>query len=358
MAPKRVLRSASKVRHGGNPKGNHAVIVNGSPSGTMKLDEFRNHSQMGLQSTYSAKKRKLERKETDSKNLASENVSLDRPAGLHSTNALLKTSQGHRLATCSQEMVRCSAPTTSTGRLLEQACAHLTQADPRLQPLIEKHHCYLFSSEGLAEEVDPFQSLCSGIMAQQVSGAAAKSIKGKFIDLFRDTPENVMGRVSPVLSSQKTQSFFPTPVQVAPCEVSFLRKAGLSVRKAEYIKGLAQDFVDGKLTTAMLLKANDKEIIEKLTAVRGLGLWSVQMFACFALKRTDIFSTGMGKIMASRKRYQANRSFSPGDLGVQRGMAAFMGKDVQKLKTNRGGKWRYMSESDMLRESAKFAPYR
>lgn len=121
-------------------------------------------------------------------------------------------------------------------------------------------------------------------MAQQVSGAAANSIKNKFVALFRDDGE---------AAQSTSKSFFPSPAQVAPCEVSFLRKAGLSARKAEYIKGLAEKFVNGELSAAMLIRASDEEILEKLTAVRGLGLWSVQMFACFALKRTDIFSTGM-----------------------------------------------------------------
>jgi DNA-3-methyladenine glycosylase II len=87
----------------------------------------------------------------------------------------------------------------------------------------------------------------------------------------------------------------------------------------------------------MLIEASDEELFEKLIAVRGLGRWSVEMFACFALKRMDIFSTG--------------------DLGVQRGMASYVGKDVNKLKA-KGGKWKYMSEQDMLDIANRFAPYR
>ncbi len=161
-------------------------------------------------------------------------------------------------------------------------------------------------------------------MAQQVSGAAAKSIKNKFIALFNED--------NPSLSN------FPTPAQVAAAEISRLRLAGLSQRKAEYIHGLAKKFTGRELSTNMLLRASDEEVMEKLIAVRGLGRWSVEMFACFGLKRMDVFSTG--------------------DLGVQRGMAAFMGKDVGKLKAKGGGKWKYMSERDMLEGSEKFRPYR
>ena len=59
-------------------------------------------------------------------------------------------------------------PTTTTETLLEEACAHLIKIDPKLRPVIEKHHCKLFSPEGLQEEIDPFRSLVSGIMAQLV----------------------------------------------------------------------------------------------------------------------------------------------------------------------------------------------
>ncbi|KAL8746964.1 MAG: hypothetical protein Q9190_001084 [Brigantiaea leucoxantha] len=262
-------------------------------------------------------------------------VCLDRPAEPHRTNAPLKTPKGSKLLTYSKEVVDCSPsktgippPTTSTGQLLDQACAYLIKVDPRLRNIIEKHHCHIFSPEGLAEEIEPFESLCSSIIAQQVSGAAAKSIKNKFVGLFENEQKTE--------NSGRSQ-LFPTPNQVAISDISFLRQAGLSQRKAEYIKGLAEKFSNGDLSAEMLIKATDEEVLEKLTAVRGLGKWSVEMFACFALKRMDVFSTG--------------------DLGVQRGMAVFVGKDVNKLKA-KGGKWKYMSESDMIEHSEKFSPYR
>lgn len=173
-------------------------------------------------------------------------------------------------------------PTATTGTLLEQAVAHLIKTDPRLKPLIEKYPCPLFSPEGLAEKVDPFQSLASSIIGQQVSGAAAKSIKKKFVALFNADEEDETLRTTR----------FPTPAEVARCDIATLRTAGLSQRKAEYLQGLAEKFVSGELSTEMLLKASDEEVLEKLTAVRGLGKWSVEMFACFGLKRIDVFSTG------------------------------------------------------------------
>ncbi len=219
---------------------------------------------------------------------ASDNVFIDRPAEPHRTNAPLVTPRGSRYVTYSEDHLNGASkaslpsPTTTTGHILQQACSHLIQMDPSLQPLIERRYCRVFCPEGLAEECDPFKSLCSGIMAQQVSGAAASSIKRKFVSLF---PKSVA-------EPAKEPPSFPTPAQVAACSVPFLRQAGLSERKAEYIKGLAEKFDSGELGAAMLLNASDEEVLEKLTAVRGLGKWSVEMFACFGLKRMDIFSTG------------------------------------------------------------------
>lgn len=251
-----------------------------------------------------------------------------RPAEPHHTNATLVTPGGTQLEPYSnfEESSPSKKPTTitTTKCLLDEACAHLIRADAALKPVIGQHHCRIFSPEGLAEKIDPFRSLVSGILAQQVSGAAAKSIKNKFIALF--PPESC-------------PTGFPPPSLVAKTELSVLRTAGLSQRKAEYVQGLAEKFDSGELTVKMLLEGTDEEVFSNLIAVRGLGAWSVEMFMCFGLKRMDVFSTG--------------------DLGVQRGMAAYKGRDVKKLKTSgKGGKWKYMSEKEMVEVAEAFRPYR
>ncbi|KAL7949582.1 DNA glycosylase [Trichoderma barbatum] len=224
---------------------------------------------------------------------------------------------------------------TTTATILKEACDHLIKVDERMRPLVEKHHCRTFSPEGLAEKIDPFESLVSSIISQQVSGAAAKSIQNKFIALFSTEDDDTPSQSVDGDSSAK--KIFPIPSEVAACSIERLRTAGLSQRKAEYVQGLAERFASGEITAQMLHDAPDEELMEKLIAVRGLGKWSVEMFACFALKRMDVFSLG--------------------DLGVQRGMAAFVGRDVAKLKS-KGGKWKYMSEQDMVELSDKFSPYR
>lgn len=72
----------------------------------------------------------------------------------------------------------------TTANILEEACRHLIAVDGRMKTLVDAHHCRVFSPEGLAEQIDPFESLCSGILSQQVSGAAAKAIKKRFVSLF------------------------------------------------------------------------------------------------------------------------------------------------------------------------------
>lgn len=206
-----------------------------------------------------------------------------------------------------------------------------------MRPLIEKHRCHMFSPEGLAEKIDPFEAIASSIISQQVSGAAAKSIKARFIALFdtgnANTGKGEEGEEFSIAGKRR----FPHPSQVVAMPIEKLRTAGLSQRKAEYVSGLAEKFATGELSAQMLADAPYEEILDKLIAVRGLGRWSVEMFACFALKRMDVFSLG--------------------DLGVQRGMAAFVGRDVAKLKA-KGGKWKYMSEREMEEISDRFRPYR
>lgn len=253
------------------------------------------------------------------------NAAVARLADPTGTNATLLSPETSRVVTAKDvEPIPSKLPgvKTTTENLLKEANEHLIKVDERMRPLVENNFCRVFSPEGLAEKIDPFESLTSGIISQQVSGAAAKSIKAKFVALYEGHVES--GR-------------FPHPSEVAATKLERLRTAGLSQRKAEYIQGLAEKFTTGELSAQMLHDASYEEVVKKLIAVRGLGLWSVEMFACFGLKRMDVFSLG--------------------DLGVQRGMAAFVGRDVAKLKS-KGGKFKYMSEKDMSEMAEPFAPYR
>ncbi|KAL5361190.1 DNA glycosylase [Aspergillus floccosus] len=248
-----------------------------------------------------------------------------------------KTTKKKPTATSSPSMKPPSIISTTVTELplskhtLDQAYAHLISIDPRMKALIDKHPCTTFSESSVAEIVDPYMALTCSIISQQVSGAAASSIRRRFIDLFN--PPGLPASVS----STDELSYFPPPAKVAAADIPFLRSAGLSLRKAEYIKGLSEKFASGELSAELLINAEYEELVEKLTAVRGIGVWTVEMFACFGLKRWDVFSTG--------------------DLAVQRGMAAFIGKNVAQLQ-RKSGKWKYMTETEMVEMAAKFAPYR
>jgi len=99
----------------------------------------------------------------------------------HATNAPLQTPGGTRLTSYPSSILESGSQTPlgsqqsdilTTDNLLERACAHLVAIDPRLKPLIDQHQCKLFSPEGLAEEVNPFTALASGIIGQQVRNCA------------------------------------------------------------------------------------------------------------------------------------------------------------------------------------------
>ncbi|KAI5784623.1 DNA glycosylase [Geopyxis carbonaria] len=224
--------------------------------------------------------------------------------------------------------------TTETS-ILSQALTHLTTQAPALAPLIAAHPCHLFSPAGLAARVDPFEALVSSIVSQQVSGAAAKSIKARLLALFAPS---AISTDSP--SSTPPAAAFPTPAVILATPLETLRTAGLSGRKAEYLHALAEAFQSGALNPALFESGTDEEITAALTAVRGIGAWSAEMFLMFALKRLDVFSTG--------------------DLGIQKGMASFcLGRNVSReAGKGKKGKWKFMTEAEMVEQAERYRPYR
>lgn len=99
-------------------------------------------------------------------------VPVNRLAVLNGTNAPLVTPETHRLlANKSMDEVspsKAPAVKISTSDILEKAVEHLIKVEPKLKPVIDKHPCHIFSAEGLAEEIEPFRALVSGIISQQV----------------------------------------------------------------------------------------------------------------------------------------------------------------------------------------------
>ena len=148
--------------------------------------------------------------------------------------------------------------------------------DKRFAPLIKKHGepDLKRPSTGLrASGGKYFQALVRSIIHQQVSGAAAETIHARFVGLF-------------------PKGTFPTPEMVCAMPLEKMRTAGLSGRKASYIKDLAEKFCDGTINHRSLHRMESADIVEHLTQVKGIGVWTVHMFLIFTLNRPDVLPTG------------------------------------------------------------------
>lgn len=142
------------------------------------------------------------------------------------------------------------------------ASAELALCDPILAPLVAR-----FSASSLVSRGDPFVTLARSIVGQQISVKAADSVWARVCaELPQLNPEQVLAR-----------------------SAEDLRRCGLSARKVEYLGDLARHFADGKLDGGRWSALSDADIIAELTAVRGIGVWTAEMFLIFNLLRPDVF---------------------------------------------------------------------
>ena len=128
-----------------------------------------------------------------------------------------------------------------------------------------------------------FHSLAEAIVYQQLNGKAAETIFNRFAALAGDplTPEGILK-----LTDQQ------------------MRGAGLSKQKSAYLKDLSAKTANGLLDFARLSDLPDDQVIEHLTQVKGIGVWTAQMFLMFTLKRENVLPTGdFGVRMAMYKHY-------------------------------------------------------
>jgi DNA-3-methyladenine glycosylase II len=119
---------------------------------------------------------------------------------------------------------------------------------------------------------DAYGALLRAIVGQQLSTKAARTIHGRVLELFDGST--------------------PSPEQLLEADEADLRAAGLSGRKVEYIRDLASHVIDGELELDRLGDLSDEEAIEEIVAVRGLGVWTAEMFLMFHLERPDVLSGG------------------------------------------------------------------
>jgi DNA-3-methyladenine glycosylase II len=148
----------------------------------------------------------------------------------------------------------------------------LIEADPILGGLIDERGAIDPATDRRRSRPDPYEALARAIVGQQLSTKAAASIWEKVLAVF----------------GGKT----PTPKQLIAAEPQALRDAGLSWSKVAYVRDLAERITDGDLDLERLPQLADEEVIAELTAIKGVGRWTAEMFLIFHLGRPDVLSTG------------------------------------------------------------------
>jgi DNA-3-methyladenine glycosylase II len=200
----------------------------------------------------------------------------------------------------------------------DAAIAALSAADPKLGKLIARAGPLTMRVAG---QQSPFEALTESIIYQQLHGKAAAAIHAKLLAGFAE----VIG-----------EGKHPEPQHLLDCPTAQLRAAGLSHNKTLALRDLAAKTLDGTVPTlARIRRMSDEAIIEHLTQVRGIGVWTVQMMLIFRLGRSDVMPTG--------------------DYGVRKGFAlTFQGlKPTTKVTPELLAK-----SADIERRAKKWAPWR
>ena len=184
---------------------------------------------------------------------------------------------------------------------IESALKHLRKQDKVLRKVIASAGEFT-----LKPKRDRFAMLVQSIISQQISTSAATSIRKRLTEML--APQKVSAEVI---------------LQYSPEE---LREAGVSPQKAGYMLDLCCCTTDGTVKLNQIGRLSDEKVIEELTKIRGIGVWTAQMFLMFSLCRPDVFPVG--------------------DLGIRNGIGKLYGFEERP------------SETECLEISEKWAPYR
>ena len=183
-----------------------------------------------------------------------------------------------------------------------EAGIDLLKRDKKMQVLINK-----FGRPDFNLRQDYFQSLLRSIVFQQLSGKAAQTIYERFVNLIPKTSNHC-------------------PNEVLKLDKEEMRKAGLSFRKIDYVRNLADYFENNSFHKKDVEKMSDQEISKELIQIKGIGQWTVDMFLMFTLNRADILPCT--------------------DLGIQKGIMKIL--NMKNLP----------SKKEMENCSRKWRPYR
>jgi DNA-3-methyladenine glycosylase II len=173
---------------------------------------------------------------------------------------------------------------------MRKAIHHLKKADPVLAAIIEQAGAYAI------EYREPvFQTLVRSIVYQQLSGKAALTIFKRLAAAVKTDPM--------------------TPEAVLKLRPQKMRTLGLSQQKTTYIRELARLTRDGNVSFEQLPEMQDAAIIETLTRVKGVGVWTVHMFLIFALRRPNVLPVGdLGVRAAMKKAYALPELPKPAEM--------------------------------------------
>jgi DNA-3-methyladenine glycosylase II len=153
-----------------------------------------------------------------------------------------------------------------------KAIATLREADPVMARLIEENGAVVRRDLKRERPGDAYGTLVRAIVGQQLSSKAAATIYGRVLELFG--------------------GHTPTPKQLLKVDPDELRGAGLSRAKVVYLRDLAEHVEDGALELERLPELPDDEVAAQLTAIKGLGRWTADMFLMFHLGRPDVLPVG------------------------------------------------------------------
>lgn len=172
---------------------------------------------------------------------------------------------------------------------LERGKRHLADHDPIMAELINHYPAPTFTPHR-----NYYQELVESIISQQLSVKAAATITRRFVESF---------------------AHFPLPEELIERTPDELRAVGLSYQKVGYVQDLARHVLDGSVRFEHLDGLSNQEIIDELTAVKGIGEWTVHMFLIFCMGRLDILATGdLGVKTGARNLYGFPQLPTPAEM--------------------------------------------
>ena len=217
---------------------------------------------------------------------------------------------------------------TVTPEYWEKAKKHLSKRDKIMKKIIASYNV----SEGLERKHDAFITLARSITGQQISVKAADTIWNRM--------ENAVGEVS--------------PARILKIEEQILRESGYSKQKISYLKNIAENFANGKISSEILMAKTEEEALKELIKLKGIGKWTAEMFLIFHLQKPDIFPIDdIGVQKAIKLHYSPMLSSS----GLTRGSIDIKKMDP-RLKAENDKKDSEITKQKMLILAETWRPYR